>query len=583
MNTSEAPAERADALARGESETALLEAGMLLASEVSLPAVLQRLVEIAVEMTQARYGALGVIGAGGAIAEFITVGLSDEERAAIGPIPRGRGILGALIQDPRPLRLARLQDDPRSVGFPAHHPAMTTFLGSPVRARGKVFGNLYLTEKRGDSSFDGRDEAAVVTLAAQAGVAIANAQTYRELQRREGWLEALHHVAAALLAGQPASVLMSTIVNSARELAQADLAAIALPTGDRSSALRVVAAAGPGADRLLQAPARSSGTLSHQVLRSGEARTARAGDVDLSGSLVAGSGSCIAALMVVPLWVGGKVGGTISLTLAEPSADFAPSALPLLQSFADQASLALDYARSQARSLQLAVVEERNRIARYLHDEPVQALIHLARRLEGMATADPASRASATSLEETRELAVAVVDGLRQLTEGLRSEVLERDGLAAALRDLSRRFTSRTGLLATFSSRKVNHRWDPALERDLLRLAQEALSNVERHASARTVGISLSCREEKIRLRISDDGVGFVIGGPDAVRAGLGTIGMRERVEMHQGTLEIRSRPGQGTSVVAVVPDKTGAASIRPKQVIPRGSASAVRARVMVR
>ncbi|MGH7191724.1 MAG: GAF domain-containing protein, partial [Acetobacteraceae bacterium] len=190
MNTSEAPAERADALARGESETALLEAGMLLASEVSLPAVLQRLVEIAVEMTQARYGALGVIGAGGAIAEFITVGLSDEERAAIGPIPRGRGILGALIQDPRPLRLARLQDDPRSVGFPAHHPAMTTFLGSPVRARGQVFGNLYLTEKRGDSSFDGRDEAAVLTLAAQAGVAIANAQTYRELQRREGWLEA---------------------------------------------------------------------------------------------------------------------------------------------------------------------------------------------------------------------------------------------------------------------------------------------------------------------------------------------------------------------------------------------------------
>ncbi|MGH7757822.1 MAG: sensor histidine kinase [Candidatus Dormibacteria bacterium] len=541
-------AEREDA-----AQTALVEAGVLLASELALPALLKRLVEVAVRISGARYGALGVLGASGQISQFITVGVSDEARSAIGPIPRGRGILGALIHDPRPLRLDKLQADPRSVGFPPNHPLMTSFLGAPVRARGQVFGNLYLTEKRGGVPFDERDERAVTTLATQAGVAIANAQTYRELEQREAWLGALHRVTAALLAREPAPALLQTIVASARDLAQADIGAIALRAGEGSSDLKVVAAVGAGAPRLLESPARSSGTVSHEVLRSGQAQTTRASDTDLSQSLVAGAKVPVASLMVVPLKVGETVSGTISLTLSHPQAEFARSTMALLQSFADQAALALAYTHAQARSMELAVLEERTRIARDIHDEPVQALIHLARRLEVMAAA-PGRAASAAGLEETRSLAVAVVDGLRQLSEGLRSEVLEREGLVPALQDLGRRFARRTGLRVRVSRRGAPVPVDLALGRDLLRLAQEALSNVERHAQADSVRISLTYRSGEIRLRVSDNGVGFVSSGPSAAPAGLGTVGMQERVTRHGGQLQLTSAPGRGTTVEAVVP-----------------------------
>ncbi|MGC2191244.1 MAG: GAF domain-containing protein, partial [Candidatus Dormiibacterota bacterium] len=256
-----------------DPRSALIDAGVLLAAELSLPALLRRLVEIAVAITGARYGALGVSGPGGGIVEFITVGLTDEERVAVGPIPSGRGILGALIHDSRPLRLVRLQDDPRSVGFPPHHPPMTSFLGAPVSARGRVFGNLYLTEKEGGEPFDDADEAAALTLATQAGVAIANAQTYRELLQRERWLAALHEITSALLAGESQQALMMTIVRSARHLGGADAAAIALPVTDGSAALRVVAADGVGAEELLRTPPKASGTASHLVMRTGQTQT----------------------------------------------------------------------------------------------------------------------------------------------------------------------------------------------------------------------------------------------------------------------------------------------------------------------
>jgi signal transduction histidine kinase len=537
-----------------DPSSALIEAGVLLAAELSLPVLLRHLVEIAVRITRARYGALGVTGAGGGIVEFITVGLTDHQRAEIGPIPSGRGILGALIHDPQPLRLIRLQDDPRSIGFPPNHPSMTSFLGAPVRARGRIFGNLYLTEKEGGEPFDDADEAAVLTLATQAGVAIANAQTYRELLQRENWLAALHEITSALLAGESQEVLMTTIVRSARGLGGADAAAIALPVSEGSSALRVVAADGVGAEELLRAPPKSAGTASHLVLRTGQTQTVRADSGKFDSSLMAIAGVPIGALMVVPLVIGGRVSGTISLSLSDHAADFSPEALGLLESFAGQASLALDYARVQARSLRLAVVEERTRIARDLHDEPVQALIHLARRLEGMAIESTISGTPTAKLDETRGLAIAVVDGLRQLTEGLRSEILDIEGLPAALQDLVRRFDTRTGIPAGFSLRGAQARWDPELERDLFRLTQEALSNIERHAEARRVRVDLIARRSGVTLRVSDDGIGFVAAGEGAVAAGLGTIGMQERVALHGGRLLIRSRPGRGTLVLATVP-----------------------------
>lgn len=537
-----------------DTGAALLEAGMLLAAELSLPMLLRRLVEIAVRITHASYGALGVTGPQGGIVEFITVGLGDDERAAIGPIPSGRGILEALIHDPHPLRLARLQDDPRSVGFPPNHPHMTSFLGVPVRARSQVFGNLYLTEKEKGAAFDAADEAAVVTLASQAGVAIANAQTYRNLRQRERWLGALHEITAALLAAAPPKEMMTTIVRSAREMSDADLAAIALPVADGSSTLRVVAADGAGADRILTAPAKATGTASHSVLVTGRPLIVRAASGDAYVSFVAEAGLPIGARLVVPMLIHGRASGTIFLTRSGSGADFSSEDLSLLESLASQASLVLEYARVQAQSQRLAVIEERNRIARDLHDEPVQALIYLARRLESIAVEPSVTGQAATQLGETRELAVAVVDGLRQLTEGLRSEILEHEGLSAALEDLAQRFSSRTGVAAEVSMRGSPRRWNPELERSLLRLAQEALSNVERHAKARRVRLELTVRTGELSLRVADDGLGFVVFGKGAVAPGLGTMGMRERVALQGGRLLIRSRPGRGTLVVARVP-----------------------------
>jgi signal transduction histidine kinase len=290
------------------------------------------------------------------------------------------------------------------------------------------------------------------------------------------------------------------------------------------------------------------------VLATGQATTVRPEQTELRATLVGAASIPVTALMVVPLVVGGKAAGTISLTWSQDDADLGSEALNLLESFASQASVVLDYSRVQEQALRLAVVEERNRIARDLHDEPVQALIYLARRLERMAADSASHQASAAQLEETRELAVAVVDGLRQLTEGLRSEILEQEGLAAALLDLSKRFTSRTAIAAEFSSRRASGRWSPELERNLLRLTQEALSNVERHASASRVMMTLTLRPGRLTLRVADDGVGYITSGDHAVRPGLGTIGMQERVAQHRGWLMIRSRPGRGTVLVANMP-----------------------------
>jgi signal transduction histidine kinase len=539
----------------------LVEAGVLLASELSLPILLRRLIEIAMQITKARYGALGVTGSNGTIAKFINVGMSDEERRAIGHTPTGKGILGALIQDQQPLRLARLQDDPRSAGFPAHHPPMTSFLGAPLRAGGRVFGNLYLTDKEGGAHFTAADEAAVLTLATQAGVAIANAQLYEELEQRDDWLAALHEITKALLAGDSQQGLLTAIVRSARELSHADLAAIVLPVEPNSSLIEVVVAQGVGSEAMLSAPAKASGTASHSVLKSGSPLIVRPGSGDMYESFVAEAGLTVGVQMVVPLVGHGAIEGTVILNRSDEEPSFDAADLKLLESFASQATLAIDYVRAQDQARQLAVVEERRRIARDLHDEPVQALIYLARRLESMAMEPSVKGPAAKQLEQTRELAVAVVDGLRQLTEGLRSEILEQEGLPAALEELGDRFRSKTGVEVEVSVRGPARRWPPELERSLLRVAQEALSNVERHAMARRVRLDLTARTGRLKLRIADDGVGFVAVGPDQVAPGLGTMGMHERVELSGGWLRIWSRPGRGTLVVATSPEEPASAA----------------------
>ena len=247
----------------------LLEMGLTLAAERSLPAALQRIVDLAAELTGAHYGALGVLGRDGTISEFITTGVTAEQRAAIGHIPVGRGILGVLIDDARPLRLHDIAEDPRSVGVPPNHPPMHSFLGVPVTARGRVYGNLYLTEKDSGEDFDADDERALILLAAQAGVAIENAQLYEETRARAERLEAIRAITAAILAGTDTEELLALVVRHARALAGADLATLALPAG--SGRLTVEAADGLLAEQLQGTVFPAEGSVTGEVIRTGEA------------------------------------------------------------------------------------------------------------------------------------------------------------------------------------------------------------------------------------------------------------------------------------------------------------------------
>src|SRR5438477_6248787 len=246
----------------------LLETGMALASELSLPSLLQRIVELAVDITGARYGALGVVGGDGDLVDFLTTGITDAERAATGPLQKGRDLLGALVQDARPLRLEDLSRDPRSAGFPPNHPPMRTFLGVPVRARGQVFGNLYLTEKQGGPDFTAEDEQALITLATQAGIAISNARLYEEARVRERWLEAVGEVTGAILAESQIDTVLRLVARWARELAGADLATVVTP-GAVGEQMRITVAEGRRAAEVEGMPVPMAGSLSGEVIRTG--------------------------------------------------------------------------------------------------------------------------------------------------------------------------------------------------------------------------------------------------------------------------------------------------------------------------
>src|SRR5215218_1599876 len=291
----------------------LLEAGITLASELSLPAALQRIVELAAELTGARYGALGVLGRDGAITQFITTGVTEEQRAAIGHIPVGRGILGVLIDDATPLRLHDIADDPRSVGFPPNHPPMHSFLGAPVTARGRVYGNLYLTEKQGGHDFDAEDERALVLLAAQAGVAIENAQLYEETRDRARRLEAIRAITTAILAGTDTGELLALVVRHARELAGADLATLALPAG--TDRLVIAAADGLLAEELQGTTFPTEGSVTGEVIRTGKAvALADAGADDRTAQPIVRAH--LGPALFIPLAVRGRILGSLTVANA---------------------------------------------------------------------------------------------------------------------------------------------------------------------------------------------------------------------------------------------------------------------------
>jgi len=532
---------------------ALVETGIAINSELSLDGVLERIVEAAARVTGARYAALGVVDrAGSGLERFITYGIGPEVETQIGDPPHGRGILGVLIQDARPLRLHDLTQDPRSVGFPPGHPPMHTFLGVPIVLRGAAYGNLYLTEKD-EGDFTDEDEELVTLLAAQAAVAIENARLYESATTWSQQLESLNEVGAALMGELELEPLLDLIATRLRELIDARLVAIALPAG---GALRIAAADGQGAVELVATNVLAQDSKTGRVLERG--RSERVDSLmedpevnqEVARRLGASSG------LYVPLLARDvPIGVLIAHDKAGRDQRFSSSDLRLAEQFALRASIAVDLSRRVARDALRRVVAgqevERRRLARELHDETGQALTSI---LLGLRAVDEAGSGEdvAQALADLRELVVATLQDVRRLAVQLRPKALDDFGLVPALERLAQTFSESSGIGVQLEATLGDERLPAEVETTIYRIVQEALTNVVKHAEATEVSILLVRRDSTVTAVLEDNGAGF---RPEVVRSdSLGLEGMRERVALHDGRLTVESAPGAGTTLRVEVP-----------------------------
>ncbi|MFF3110923.1 GAF domain-containing protein [Kitasatospora sp. NPDC057904] len=529
----------------------LLEAVLSVGRELDLTQVLRRIVEAAAVLVDARYAALGVIGPDGeSLSQFLTVGLTAEDIARIGPYPTGRGLLGELIRHPEPLRLEDLSAHPSSFGCPAHHPVMRSFLGVPVRVREEVFGNLYLTDKQGGEEFDADDEAVISTLAVAAGVAIDNARLYEEAQRQQRWLSASGEITRALLSGGSRSEVLELIAQRAREITGADLADVSVPVAGTDTLRVELALGGDTAGRAgLAVPL--DGSLSGEACASGVPATT----ADLAGEprLAAGASrfNGLGPAVAVPLGrAEGQIDGVLLLAREAGGSEFTDREIGPLLGFADQAALALELAERRRDAEQLAMLEDRDRIARDLHDLAIQRLFatgmtlqSAARFIDHTGASDRVLRAVG-DLDETIKIIRSTIFGLRAREEatgrGLRSRAVRAVEQAQAVLGFAPRL-SMEGLLDTDVP--------PEVAEHVLAVLAEALSNAARHARAGRVEVALQAAGGRVALSVQDDGVGIPEQGR---RSGLRNLA--ERAETLGGSFEVERLAEGGTRLVWSAP-----------------------------
>jgi signal transduction histidine kinase len=533
---------------------ALVETGIAINSELSLDGVLERIVEAAARVTGAQYAALGVIDpSGSGLERFVTYGITPDVQTEIGDPPHGRGILGVLIRDTRPLRLHDLSQDPRSVGFPPGHPPMHTFLGVPILLRGVAYGNLYLTEKAEGADFNEEDEELVTLLAAQAAVAVENARLYESATAWSQQLESLNEVGAALVGELELDPLLDLIASRLRQLIGARLVAIALPAGD---ALRIAAADGEGASDLTAVELLTRDSKTGRVLERGRSERVDSllEDPEVNQDVARRLGATTG--LYVPLLARERpIGVLIAHDKIGRDQRFTSSDLRLAEQFALRASIAVDLSHRVARDALRRVVAgqevERRRLARELHDETGQALTSI---LLGLRAVDEAGSGEdvTRAVGDLRELVVATLQDVRRLAVQLRPKALDDFGLVPALERLVQTFSESSGINVDLEARLAETRLPSEVETTLYRIVQEALTNVVKHAEATNVSILLMRREGSVTAVIEDNGRGFE---PDAVRAdSLGLDGIRERTELHDGRLTIETSSGTGTTLVVEVP-----------------------------
>jgi len=525
---------------------ALLEAVVAVGS-LDLDVVLREIVEAAVGLVNARYGALGVIGVEGGLAEFIPVGLDESQIAAIHHWPEGRGLLGALITDPRPVRLADLSADARSSGFPEGHPPMRSFLGVPVRIRDEVYGNLYLTEKQHGAQFDGEDEAVVTALAAAAGVAIENARLYEEARRRERWLRASAEVTRRLLSGDEPGDVLDLVIEQAREMAGADLAVLALPEGERRQLVIRHAAGEEGAQAVgIMLPGTS---LSAGVLASGEPVTVADFSADSRAAQVARERLRLGPAVLFPLGGPGNVRGVLTVGRRPGSMPLAHPVVEMVGSFAAQAAVALEVADARRHAEQVTVLQDRERIARDLHDLVIQRLYATGMSLQGALPLIGRPEAA----ERVNRAVDAMDDTIKEIRSAIFALQVRHDAKEPSAREqVLAVIDEMTGLLGFAPSLQltgdITGRVPDDAAAQMLTALRESLSNAARHAGASRVDVTIEAGSSLV-LVVRDDGRGM-----DGSTRRSGLANLAQRAQQLGGVMTVGPAEGGGTEVCWRVP-----------------------------
>jgi signal transduction histidine kinase len=518
----------------------LLRANRLIAGELDLPSVLQHVAEAARELVGARYAALGIIAPGGGLSEFVHVGMPDDAVGRIGHLPQGKGLLGALIDDPRPIRLRRIADDARSSGFPPGHPPMESFLGVPIEIRGTVFGNLYLSESdKGEFSLE--DEELTRALAATAAAAIDNARLYEFARGRSKWLQASAAITAQLLAAddQDATALQ-LIATRSRELAHADFVVVVLPL-PADDALGIEVAVGEGVDGLVGRVLAVDGSLSGKVYREG--KPLRLNEPQEAGvDPLASGGIDVGPSLMLPLQGSTRVLGVLGAFRRRGAAGFAAEELEMAGSFAAQAAVAIELAEARAEQQRVAMFDDRERIAADLHDHVIQKLF-----AAGLSLQTVAARVGPGTAQDR---ITTVIDDLDDTISQIRTTIF-------ALQQTRRNDpdSTRARLLDVVTDARQTLGFEPALRfsgpldtvrgdvvDDVVAVLREALSNVARHARARSVEVTVTVTDGRLTLAVGDDGIGFTETGRSS-----GLANLRQRAERHGGTFTIRAAGPAGT------------------------------------
>ncbi|MGI9125932.1 MAG: sensor histidine kinase [Mycobacterium sp.] len=515
----------------------LVEAMLVVTSGLDLDVTLQTIVRSATDLVDARYGALGVRGEGELgeeLVEFIVEGIDDDARARIGPPPSGRGVLGVLMAHPKPIRLDDIRLHPDSVGFPANHPPMRTFLGVPVRIRDEIFGNLYLTEKRSGEPFTEEDEVLAEALAAAAGIAIANARLYEQSRTRQSWIEATRDIATRLLGGADPAEVFRLIADETLRLAEADAVVVAVPLGTE---LVVAETAG---DTTAVGPIHLSDNEIGMAFTDQTPRRVPA--LDIAEPLMADAGPAL----VLPLRTTDTVAGVVVALRRRGAREFSGEQLIMTAAFADQATLAWQLANSQRQMRELDVISDRERIARDLHDHVIQRLFAVGLSLQGTI---PRSQTP-----EVQQRLSDIVDELQAVIQEIRTTIFDLHGGSSGSTRLRQRIDEAVAAFSGQGLRTAVHYAGPLSVVDTTladhdeAVVREAVSNAVRHSGAHTLTVSVRV-DDALGIEVADDGCGM----PDDVTAS-GLNNLRARAAEAGGTLTLRDAPDGGTILIWTAP-----------------------------